>query len=40
MGLSEEYGVLIDTKCGYKRDDPNNFGRYHHNHLFTTSDTV
>lgn len=30
MGLSHGYGVLLGSLTGYKRDDPNDFGKYMH----------
>jgi len=30
MGLRDGYGVLLGTLAGYRRDDPNDFGRYMH----------
>lgn len=32
-GLSEGYGIVIGSKVKFFRDDPNNFGRYHHGNL-------
>jgi hypothetical protein len=32
MPLSQ-YGVLVGTKVGYYRDQPNNFGKYFHGHI-------
>ena len=32
-GLSDGYGVLVGAKVSFYRDNPNNFGRYHHGHL-------
>lgn len=30
MGLADGYGVLLGTLAGYRRDDPNDFGRFMH----------
>lgn len=30
MGLRDGYGVLLGTLTGYRRDDPNDFGRFMH----------
>ena len=30
MGLRDGYGVLLGTLVDYKRDDPNDFGRFMH----------
>ena len=32
-GLSDGYGVVVGTKVSFSRDDPNNFGKYHHGNL-------
>jgi hypothetical protein len=29
----DEYGVLLGTKVGYHRDEPDNFGRFFHGHI-------
>lgn len=37
VGLSDGYGVLVGTKKKFFRDDPVNFGRYHHGNLVLTA---
>jgi len=32
-GLSDGYGVAVGSKIRFYRDDPNDFGRYHHGNL-------
>lgn len=37
MGLRDGYGVLIGTLSGYRRDDPNDFGRFMHGVLIVSA---
>ena len=39
QGLSDGYGVVVGTKVKFFRDDPNNFGRYHHGNLILQAGT-